>query len=282
VTILEANLVAQYHHLRKVNFSLNNRLVRTLSKDAIHCAGRKLGILQRETLVFDNEVDMEVLMDFAIYDIREKGKNAIERMLATQSAQSDSDETRMLQGMSQARYSIFLIENAEPGVGVHLRDVVRGDTHFVHDTNMSMTGKSGLLLAARIITVGEIHMTSGAALPMVAVPAHGREAFLAKEAARLKQMASGVDSPDNQSEFAARIIRFCFQKGLSAQLRLAAPGDWTIDEIDETDETESMTVQHRHWRRSLSKNQRSKLNKRCPCGSGRKYRNCCGAISKKG
>ena len=74
-------IVKRYQRLRKVAVQLNHLLVNTLSKDQIDEGGRKLGLLQHGTLVFDTENESAVLMDYCIYDVHRKSGNAVERFL---------------------------------------------------------------------------------------------------------------------------------------------------------------------------------------------------------
>ena len=77
-----AALLARYKQLRQVGLALNNKLVATLAKDVLHEGGTQLGILKKNTLVFDTEDEMAVLMDYCLHDVRRGAMNAIDRFLA--------------------------------------------------------------------------------------------------------------------------------------------------------------------------------------------------------
>ena len=74
-------VISRYKHLRKVSVKLNDKIVQTLSKEVLHEGGKKLGILQSGTLVFNTEDETSVLMDYCLYDVRRKGRNAVEQYL---------------------------------------------------------------------------------------------------------------------------------------------------------------------------------------------------------
>jgi len=65
-------VISRYKHLRKVSVKLNDKIVQTLSKEVLHEGGKKLGILQSGTLVFNTEDETSVLMDYCLYDVRRK------------------------------------------------------------------------------------------------------------------------------------------------------------------------------------------------------------------
>ena len=76
-----SKLVEKYKRFREINREFNNILTRKVSKNAIHNCGIKLGIMQRDTLVFEDEQEMDVLMDYCIYDYYENGQNAVSRYM---------------------------------------------------------------------------------------------------------------------------------------------------------------------------------------------------------
>src|SRR5439155_15441259 len=117
-----AELLPRYKHLRRVGLELNNRLVKTVSRSILDEGGKKLGILKRNVLTLDTEDEIAVLMDYCLHDVRRHGVNAVERYLAETPPVAEPDEVILLRALRQARYSLFVVESAEPGVGVHVRD----------------------------------------------------------------------------------------------------------------------------------------------------------------
>ena len=87
-----AGIVTRYKHLRAVGQTLNQKLVQRLSRDILHEGGRKLGLLKRDILVFDSEDEAAILMDYCIYDVRRKERNAFEQYLLDSAPAPESDE----------------------------------------------------------------------------------------------------------------------------------------------------------------------------------------------
>ena len=50
---IHAEVLPTYRQYRKLGIQLNHKLVQTLSKEALHEGGKRLGILQNGTFVFD-------------------------------------------------------------------------------------------------------------------------------------------------------------------------------------------------------------------------------------
>lgn len=257
-----AELLARYKRLRRVGLELNNRLVETISRNILDEGGKKLGILKRNVLTLDTEDEIAVLMDYCLHDVRRHGANAVERYLAESAPTAEPDERLLLQALRQARYSLFVVESAEPGVGVHVRDLLRDEPLFLVDVGFSQTASVGMVLAARVMAPDGIGMTTGAALPVGVLSPAERDRFLDG----LKTTFGGIDfgnlSPEQASGLAATIIRTCLRQGAAERIAYVEPGHLS---------------RAGHAPQALPPARRIGRNDPCPCGSGRKFKRCCGA-----
>ena len=161
-----AELLARYKPLRRAGVALNSRLVKTLSRSVLDEGGKKLGILKGNVLTLDSDDELSVLMDYCIFDVRRRGLNAVERYLQKSPPAPDSDDDALLQAMRQARYSLFAAEALEPGLGVHVRDLLADEALFLVDLGFSRTATVGMILAARVMAPEGVTITTGAALPV--------------------------------------------------------------------------------------------------------------------
>ena len=143
-------IISRYQHLRLVGRKLNHKLVGRLSKDVLHDGGRKLGILKRGTLVFNSEDETSVLMDYCLYDVRHKGRNAIEQYLIDSPPDPESDEMTCLRAMQHAIYSLFVVESVERGLGVAVRELRSNEILLVVDMGFGSTAQPGLVFASRL------------------------------------------------------------------------------------------------------------------------------------
>ena len=218
-----AELLPRYKHLRQVGLELNNRLVKTLSKSTLEEGGKKLGIFKNNAITLDTEDEISVLMDCCIHDLRRQGKNAIEHYLAESPPAADSDEMVLLQALRQARFSLFVVEAVEPGVGVHVRDLLRDEPLFLVDVGFSRSTPLGMILAARVMAPEGIGMTTGAALPIGALPPGDRGRFLQDKVTRFKDADFRNLSPEEASELATTVIRNCLQHGAAEHIKYVEP-----------------------------------------------------------
>jgi SEC-C motif len=256
-----AGLLPRYKHLRRLGLGLKNRLTKTLTRDVLDEGGKKLGILKRGVLVLDTEDEIAVLMDYCLHDVRRRGVNAVERYLASPPVAPESDELILLQALRQARYSLFVVESAAPGVGVHVRDLLRDEPLFLVDVGLSRSATVGTILASRVMAPEGIGMTTGAGLPLGVLSPSRRAGFLEG----LRAAVGGVDfrhlSPEDASKLTATIIRTCLRIGAAEWIEYVEP--------EQRRRPGSASP-------ALAPAQSVRRNDPCPCGSGKKFKRCCG------
>ena len=247
------DIIARYQRLRTTGRDLNNRLVKRLSKDALHEGGKKLGILRGGTLVFDTEDETSVLMDYCLYDVRRKGRNTIEQYLIDSPPDPESDEMTCLRAMQHASYSLFVVESVERGLGVIVRDLLSQEILLVVDMGFGSSAKPGLVFASRLLHHDGFSMTGGAALPVAVLPADQRDA--------LTKNLSVATTPDDDGYFdPAPLIRACLSGGCSSHVQYQEPSGQTIRQQRIPNSNQSTPVGR---------------NSPCPCGSGKKFKQCC-------
>jgi len=251
-----SELVNRYKRFREINRKLQNMLFKQVSGTALDECGRKLGITEGDTFVFGNEDEMYILMDYCIYEYLEKGQNAASRYLAESPPASDTDEYAVLKAMSQSFYTLIKVAKVLPGVGVEAEDLFSDRTYPLIDMGMGSTAVEGLVLATRLLSFTDFVMTSGAALPVdpetlaeilnSVLPRFGREAgkYIEIDARR-------------KADLDAAVIRTCLKNDMSQHIKY------------QDADAEPVTA-------PLRAGPRVGRNEPCPCGSGKKYKRCCG------
>ncbi|MGO8749500.1 MAG: YecA family protein [Thermoguttaceae bacterium] len=248
-----AEIIRRYTHLRAVGRNLNHKLVERLSKDVLDDGGRKLGILQKDILVFNSEDESAVLMDYCLYDVRRNGRNTVEQYLLDSAPDPESDEMMCLRSMQHAVYSLFMVESVIPGFGVTVRDLLSNGSILIADMGFGSTAQPGLVFASRVLFHEGFAMTGGAALPIGVPPEDHRQAIIKKLA--------GAVTPDDDGYFdPAPIIRACLKQGCSSYIQYQEP-------------TGRLVGRQRASERIGSS--KAGRNAPCPCGSGKKFKNCC-------
>jgi hypothetical protein len=222
--------------------------------------------------VLDSPDEMAVVMDYCLYDVRRQGRNTIERF-AADFPPADAEEMLILQGMQQARFSLFRLEGSEPGAGVSLRDLLHEKSFFVMDIGFSNSRADGLALAVRLLPVEGMYMTTGAALPLGMLPDHlvGR----VKQALTSDLHIHNFDalSPEKESAMTGSIIRMCLELGATEHIAYNEPGSPAPHPLP------GPGFGRGHPSRPLGRDMR-RIQGRAPGTGrndrGRKYKHCCG------
>ncbi len=103
--------------------------------------------------------------------------------------------------MAGARYVVLQLRESQPGVGFRAIDRISGDELFLIDQQISRTVATGGCLAGRVLAMPELHMLSGAELPVPA-EALGAVVELAEELRRVAGGGPGRLPPGVELDFA--------------------------------------------------------------------------------
>jgi hypothetical protein len=261
-----ADALARYLKRRDVCLQINHALLKVLDKEATQEAGLRLGILQRGILVFDSESEMPILFDYAIHFYRTHGRNAVDTYLEKTPPPEGSPEMLYLQALRRSHYSFLRVDGSEPGRGLAVQDMLRDEPGFLVDVALSKTAWKGMIIATRVVPWEDYLTTSGAALP-VTVP-------VMKDVQKALERTFDSGSldlqrltPDQEAELAAVTISACLKRGVSSRVGYT--------ESVEGHPGRPAAIRSPSAIRSPEA-QRSRRNAPCPCGSGKKYKSCCG------
>ena len=250
-----ADIAARYRRMRNVCTRINQGMTNRVGKEGLEATARKLDMMHKGVLVFDSESEAAVLFDQAIHGYFTGGMNAVDRYIAQNPPAPGSDEEMVLGAARRSFYSLFQVVGRVRRAGVRARDILRDRMHFVADMGFSQTADVGMVLATRVLPFDDFVMTGGAALPV------GGEA-LARilRLPALKRPAEEIDAMprEQMAEVSASIICLCLQDRDSRRIAYAPAGGGPPRDT-------TLTAQPRTGR-----------NDPCPCGSGKKYKKCCG------
>jgi hypothetical protein len=257
--------VARYRRLRPIRLGLNSKLVERLSRDVLNDGAKRIGILRGGMFVFDNEDETSVLMDYCIYDIYRGGRNAVQQYLCDCPPDPDSDEMECLRAMEQATYALVAVLRIEPGVGCHVRNLFTEETRLLVDMGLSKTARPGAVIATRLLDFGSFVATSGAALPVGILDNDDLDEWQ-------RMFRAGAD--DTRAD-PAPLIRSCLRSGASSRVRYEGVNTQRRSDVGGGPLPAGARAQ---LRRSLAQRHASKpvTNRRCRCGSGKMFKNCCG------
>ena len=170
-----------------------------------------------------------------------------------------------LRAMQHATYALVAVLRVEPGVGCQVRNLFTEETRLLADIGFSKTAQPGTLIATRLLDFGGFVATGGAALPV---------GILANDELDEWQRKIRAGADDDRFD-PAPLIRACLQRGASAKVRYETPNTNRRSDVGGDSPPAGTSAQRG---RALAKRHASKpvTNRRCRCGSGKMYKNCCG------
>lgn len=176
-------------------------------------AAQRLGLLQalpdggKPLFVFENEAEMAVLTDYAMFNCLQGGRNTVAHYLATHPPPPDSLEHTVLQGMVRSWFSIFMFVQSVGTVGVDVFDLLRNDYVHLADKGLHSTGTSGLILAMRVIPLPDFAISSGAGLPISPLVLLDLQRALTPLLGRNLQAGFGKLTPAKAADFVALVVK---------------------------------------------------------------------------
>lgn len=252
-------LLGRYRQLRATMRDLHTELMHTLPKGMFTECGRKLGCLVGGTLVFETEDEASVLMDYCLYDGWSGQHNAVTRFVANRPYAAGTDQALLLDAMLRARYSLFQVESVAEGLGVNCRDILRGDGGTIVDEGLGNTAAPGVIVAGRLVVLPELSMTTGAGLVIDADTLEDIQKVLEDGAQGIGQADFNNLTRQEAAVLSSMIIRCALARGTPSRGAAQEPG---------------RGAETRRRRQSTAR--RPSRNEPCPCGSGKKFKRCCG------
>lgn len=161
-------LTAEYRRLRPLIPVLHASIGKLAGKESVKTCAKRLGMLTRQGgktgIHFDHEMEMDVFQDYLIYMHRPRGISLVRQMFNRKRYPQGSDEQMLLEGMAQARFSLFWVRELHPSDGFVALDVITGEEVFVLDQTIPRHDTVGLLLGLRLFPFFTGWMHTGATM----------------------------------------------------------------------------------------------------------------------
>jgi hypothetical protein len=125
-------------------------------------SARLLGMMKNDTIIFANEDETSVLMDFSLHEYRISGKSPVEIYREMHGGKNET-ERNLLNSLIAAQTSLFRITSiAQSQSLLILEDLIapKNPVNLV-DIAFSRSAVPSLLLFLRLVPLEEVFMTSG-------------------------------------------------------------------------------------------------------------------------
>ena len=253
-------LAARYQHLRYVSKVLNQDIMATIDKKTLRSAADMLGMLVKDTVVMDSELDPELAADFALHGVFRDGENTVQRYRRMH-RESDPERQMLLDAMAEAIFTLTrVVDTYAPESALVMEDLLMDNQRIlVADKSLSSRAPRGLVLCSRLITLDGFWMSTGLGLSMLADGGNpALHKFIDDSDARVLR----------RSPAEREVLHGAFAAGIVKAFRPSA---------EEVENARSHSAQEPEAEPvELLQSERVERNAPCPCGSGKKYKKCCG------
>lgn len=193
------DIIKQYKQYRRASMKLNNKIIESADKELFGKSAALLNMLEDNTIVFEEDYEQDVLMDFIINEHINGCKSTAEAFLQSKSLENDM-ERYILNALISSYTSLFKVESILRDEKVTILNDILNEKDEIKliDINLSETAYPGMLLFMRIMPFETFNMTSGLSFPFPA----GREDYLLRRYRRIKRKYK------TQDEATARFAAF--------------------------------------------------------------------------
>jgi len=255
VRMVRSAVAEEYLRWRRVEDSVTPRFRSVLDGERWRKAAAMLGLLEDGEPAPGNRSEAMILSEFATFAHVDRGRSVPQILVESCPFVPGSDEAVLLAAFAEARYGVFEVLDVEPMVGVRLRDTWRDEELTLIDRALSQTAYEGLALGMRVLSPGGLHMGTGVAVPVrLDHTVRAIERGLAAAGKRFGWTSRCPEDGASEDEMAAIVIRAGIAAGETESLRRVR--------------SEAPSLE--------SAMRRPPRNAPCACGSGRKYKGCCG------
>ena len=160
-------VLARYRHLRQVSKEQHEAVLDITAADVLLDWARRLGLTEGKAVVLENDNEMTMPEDLAIYLPRLGRSHPLHRYARVARLAPGSDEAIVLAAMRQARFSLWRVERRHPTTGLILRDLLRDEETWLVDEAMEKNAPPGVEMAARLLQPESFAMTARIIVPIL-------------------------------------------------------------------------------------------------------------------
>jgi hypothetical protein len=162
-----SEILARYRRLRQISKEQHEAVLDIIAPSVLLDWARRLDLTEGKAIVLENDNEMTLPEDLAIYLPRPGRSHPLERYARVARFAPGSDEAIVLAAMRRARFSLWRIERRHPTTGLILRDLLRGKETWLVDEAMEQNAPPGVEMAARLLQPESFAMTARIIVPLL-------------------------------------------------------------------------------------------------------------------
>jgi len=204
-----------------LSYTLDEKLIAYLDRpkfDAEH--DRAYRLFFRESVIEDppflDEIERLAFYDYLInqHRLESSGKTLVGHFLEENRMDLSPEERTLLENRLASRYSIYEVQEVEPGQVLLLKDLFQEDVREVHEVSGSLQLFKWDVLAANIYKVGEQYQISGSVITIPRDMVDSIQSGLLEEYHRYQEKSGQLDFPSFLKDRAYLVSHWVAQPGI--------------------------------------------------------------------
>lgn len=217
-----ATRIARAEKLRAAARTLLAEIQPGLESEHLLQASALLNLARDGALIYPQELVGPVLIDFCLFNMLRKGRNAIQTYAEDKARAGvvlEGGSGEVLEGLLHARYSVIGITEVTPGRLIKARDLYYERSIEIYDEGLAASAARGLVLATRLVPLGDFEMLAGGALPITMEVAFLLVRSLSPLLGKNWLRNLGSLGPEKQRDMVVHIIRQAITTGALKRIR---------------------------------------------------------------
>jgi hypothetical protein len=159
-------ILNRYRRYSDIRRDIQTTTLENVAPSRLLSHAKRIGLSDGKVLFTDNDVELTLVFDLAVYTSEAGRTRAIDRYARSRPSVSTPDVALVLQGLQASRFSVFGIVNKCVPAGILLEDLMRGGTTWLLDEGLEQSVKPGEVFAMRIAPVEQFAITCGVVVPL--------------------------------------------------------------------------------------------------------------------
>ena len=155
-----------YPEIRHRGILLNTKIYKKLSSEDIKNCGCNLEVWEKNALAIDNDLDMNLFADYAIYAYRPNGFNMAEKFLRFFHQEADEYELELLRYMRSAHYAMYQVEETNGMDTFNAVDLFSKVKYTIIDYILAKSTCQGQILTGYLIDFEGFSIQTGRSIIM--------------------------------------------------------------------------------------------------------------------
>lgn len=166
--IVSKALLQMYQQVRDILTDVHKEIVFIDPENMVNTAGRRLKVMNGKHMFIETEHEMNVLVDYGLFQYRKDGKNVVERYYDLHHKLYPAQKLTVLQAFKEARFSLLEIIKPVDEHGLIVHDHLIGESLLMIDKGLYKLAKSQsrYALLTHYLRMPDFILTTGASTPV--------------------------------------------------------------------------------------------------------------------